>query len=1081
MIPIKYRYLCPVCNGDICDKEIVSGICEKKSLQLYVPFEIPLFNQFKQLFFERVGSELRSIQSVWSKRILKGESFSVIAPTGTGKTLLGIFMAGYLSLKGKKSYLIVPSTLLLQQVIEKLKSLFPEIKVQFYYGSLSKSTKEEALNNIRAGKFDVVVTTVQFLVKNFEVLSGKKFDFVFVDDVDAVLKSSRNVDRILKLLGFTEDEINKGERLKPLQNYGQLIVSTAFLKPGKRAALFRKLLDFAIGGSFTLTRNIDDIAVYVDSEEEKVNTVEEIISKLGYGGIVFTNTESEAAQIKEKLANRGLKIGLITSKNKSDLSSFLQREIDVLIGISSPYGVLVRGLDYPENVRYAIFYGVPVFKLKLDKIDEFKPKTILFLANAFSKHPEISKRVKYLGTPKYAEMFKEILKRIIKEKAFQYLSGVFSVSLEENALLIPDIRTYIQASGRVSRFYAGGITKGASFILDTRNMLEIFSRHLSYYDLTIKEISSVDFDALKVELEESRRKYVDSIGKMEFDIKPALMIVESPTKARQIARFFGRPSIRVKGNMRLYEVPIKGFLLTITASLGHLTDLTVEEGYHGVQVIEEEKRFIPIYTSIKKCRSCKNQFVEDIDKCPYCKETNVDNSKERIKVLMELAYELGNVIIATDPDNEGEKIAFDIKSFSQPLANVYRAEFHEITRKAIEKSLENMRDVDLTLVKSQIARRIEDRWIGFELSSIVQRKFKDKNLSAGRAQTPVLGWIIERFDESQIYVPKTYLKFNEELIELETPINLEAPKQVKILVRKVDEKEETRNPLPPYTTDTLLKDLNTFFKLDVKDSMRILQDLFENGCITYHRTDSTTVSNRGLDVAREFLGEEFQPRKWTSEGAHECIRPTRAMTASDLLGMIKSGVINFYPKFTYTHFKVYDLIFRRFMASQCKPAVTKQVLFEIKADGYTHRKWLTNEVHGRLLELYPYMFRVSKISEGEYTGEIYTRKVRRSLPYTQAEVVSLMKERGIGRPSTYATIINKILTRKYAIVSKNRLIPTKKGRVVYSFLIKKYEPFISENRTRILEEILNKIETGQIDYKDALLEFYLEIKRLTKK
>ena len=262
------------------------------------------------------------------------------------------------------------------------------------------------------------------------------------------------------------------------------------------------------------------------------------------------------------------------------------------------------------------------------------------------------------------------------------------------------------------------------------------------------------------------------------------------------------------------------------------------------------EKFIPVYASIKKCRNCNYQFTEEHEKCPKCGSNDISNAKNRIDGLRKLAYEIGEVIIATDPDAEGEKIAWDISNMLS-WCDIKRAEFHEITPSAIKNAFKKLRKIDENLVKAQIVRRIEDRWIGFVLSQKLWDAFNKKNLSAGRAQTPVLGWIIERAKENKKKIKVGIVKSLGLILE-DVENN-----EIDLNIKLKEEKHEKKNPLPPYTTDSMLRDANLILKMSANETMKIAQNLFENGLITYHRTDSSYVSEAGLKVARDYLKEIF--------------------------------------------------------------------------------------------------------------------------------------------------------------------------------------------------------------------------------
>ena len=550
-------------------------------------------------------------------------------------------------------------------------------------------------------------------------------------------------------------------------------------------------------------------------------------------------------------------------------------------------------------------------------------------------------------------------------------------------------------------------------------------------------------------------------------IKPALFVVESPTKAKQISRFFGKPSIKVMDGAVVYEIPMEKFVLLVTASIGHITDLITNRGFHGVEV---NGRFVPIYASIKRCRSCGHQFTDERVSCPKCGSEDIDDSKKRIEVLRKLAHDAEMVIIGTDPDSEGEKIAWDIKNLLSGCGTIRRAEFHEVTRRAILEAFENLRDIDENLVKAQIVRRIEDRWIGFVLSQKLWEVFNNRNLSAGRAQTPVLGWIIDRYIESRKRKTIAILKDLDLVLEHDRE---EFEVEIELLEEKVDEK----TPLPPYTTDTLLRDANQILKLSAKETMQIAQDLFENGLCTYHRTDSTRVGEVGLRIAREYLGDDFVGREWYAEGAHECIRPTRAIDRDTLQRLIQEGVLQI-EGFNWRHFALYDLIFRRFMASQCKPFTVYFRKYKISFDGKRVEEERVIRAEGRAYDLYKSVWVRSELPVGKFKVKAELRKVPAASLYTQSDVIQLMRKKGIGRPSTYATIVDRLFIRNYVVEKNGRIIPTKRGKEVYEFLSQNYGSFVSEERTRKIEEEMDMVENGKADYMEILKQIYGEVKKI---
>ncbi|MCS7129820.1 MAG: reverse gyrase [Archaeoglobaceae archaeon] len=1034
-----YEKLCPACGGDLSWKELTSHFCENKKIEICAMDEI---KPFEELFAKCVG-EPREIQRMWAKRVLRGESFALTAPTGIGKTSFGLAISLFLAKNGKRCYIIFPTSVLVKQAVENLRAYAEKIGLELSFNDTEKfpvgfyhsevKAKEEFFEKIK--DFRILITTAQFLAKNFEKMKDMSFDFIFVDDVDAILKMSKNVERILSLLG-----IEKGKK-------GVLVVSTATAKVGKKAELFRKFLNFSIGSSQFYLRNIEDVIL------SNFEDLQLILTKLGSGGIIYARSVEECERIKKALS--GFKVGIVTSKDSKDFELFSKGELDFLVGTAHYYGILVRGIDLPERIKFAIFIGCPVHRIKIEDLDSTPISVIKILALALREDKRLEKFIPKL---KFAEKIEKELRNVLKEIITEGKIRLKDVVVRKNEVIFPDIRTYLQASGRTSRLHAKGLTKGASFVFEEdQEILKAFIERAKFYDINFTKIDSVNLEKLREELEESRRKE----EKAEL-IKPALLIVESPTKAKQIARFFGKPSIRFIDSIPVYEVPTERYLLLITATLGHITDLVTKRGFYGVL-----ENFIPIYGTIKKCRKCGHQFVDD-DFCPRCGSTEFDDAFKRISVLRKLAEETGFVIIGTDPDTEGEKIAWDLSNLL--CGDIKRAEFHEITKREINKALKDLREIKRNLLMAQIVRRIEDRWIGFVLSQKVQEYFNKRHLSAGRAQTPALGWIVERYRAQKV---KKSLAFIPELeIYVETD-----NKELEVKVELIEDRVEFRTPMPPYTTNSLLFDANAILKLSTKEAIEIAQDLFENGLITYHRTDSTRVSEHGRNLAKEYLGDDFKGREWFFEGAHECIRPTRAIDRNTLERLIEERILDL-ENFRWTHLALYDLIFRRFMASQCKDYMVRVKKYRITANGRSFEDERVIEATGRAYELYKSVWVRKELKEGTFKVQAEIRRIPSAPLLTQAELINLMKEKGIGRPSTYAVIVDRLFTRHYVLEKNGKLIPTKEGISVYDFLSSNYAPFISESRTRTLEEKMDAIEKGKMDYIEAIKELREEIERI---
>ncbi|RZN56187.1 MAG: reverse gyrase [Candidatus Methanomethylicota archaeon] len=1161
-----YNGLCLNCNGEISSERLFqSGICEKcidsdikdrkKILKILkengkILYAEKIFNFYENfqnfsLFFKKVlKQKMFSLQEMWAKRVLSNKCFSIVAPTGVGKTVFGIISALYFANIGKKSYIIVPTTLLVQQIVEKIQIFSSNIgknfNIVYYHGLLGDKEKKEAIKKILEGNFDILITTDRFIITKSEELKGIKFDFVFVDDVDSFLKSPKNIDKILLLLGFDLDIINLSMRLletkdieekekirEKIREYknnnkiGILVVSGATLKAKrtKRIRLFEELLDFQVGFKPEFVRNIKD--VYIDKSKNIEEHVLDLIKEFGSGALVFVPQslgKEFADYINEYLLSNGIKSYVYKKPEENILNDFQNGKYDVLIGIASFRNPLARGIDLPERVRYVIFAGVPrmEFKLSWEEYHPTKLLTILKNIRPFIKDElnanriinnlnkiipmkaELIEKIKEaIETNKKLEGFeayakdviieaREFLSKNITPELIELISKSKEIAIEKREnyfyLIISDAIGYIQASGRCSRMFAGGVSRGISFVIKDDEK--------AFYSLGQKlNIILGEFSWSKFNLERIKKwfKKIDEdreiikniregkiIGKFKDYIKPVLLIVESPTKAKTISKFFGKPFKRKIGDTTIFEINTGKFVLNIVASMGHVFDLITDKGFHGVKINEE---FIPIYDVIKKCKNCGNQFTGEI--CPKCKSKDYYSKEGFIRAIRELASEVKYVFLATDPDAEGEKISYDLFCIIHPINNkIERLEFHEVTKTAFIKALENRRKIDLRLVESQLVRRIEDRWIGFELSQVLWNVFKNRRLSAGRVQTPVLGWIIERVKEARKHKKVLYLVLSNDL-----KISIENPKEVKVnkaIISNLTEEEKVIYPAPPYTTDSLLRDASLELNFPVEKTMRIAQDLFEAGLCTYHRTDSTTVSNVGINIAKEYIQEKFPslfvPRKYQKEGAHECIRPTRVIDVERLKYLIQTGILRLPIKFTSDHFKLYDLIFRRFIASQMKEVLVKYQKFEVKVNG--NEKIMENPIEivkegfNKIIPIKLY----DRVKEGEYEIK-YSKLLRVPVVklFTQGEVIAMMKERGIGRPSTYAKIISTLLERGYVFEVRNKLINTTLGLKVYSYLSEKFGTFVSEETTRRLEELMDKVAEGEVKYQEVLRNIYNEI------
>ncbi|HDD63980.1 MAG TPA: reverse gyrase [Thermoprotei archaeon] len=1186
----KIKELRRTCESDIeFRRRVYDMLKQYGTLKYYediVKFDEKI-NDFSRFFEKALGNRPWSAQLTWAKRVFKRKSFAILAPTGVGKTVFGILMSLYLAKSGQKCYIILPTTILVKQVLEKMvkfsSNLGLNVDIAYYYTGMKKAEKNEMMKKITEGNFSILITTSKFLSRNFEKIRENKLEFIFVDDVDALLKSSRNIDRVLMLLGFSQEiigyalkiielkmvivkylmrrknvppEISRelNELREKVEKYissnseklGVLVVSTATGRVrGIRPRLFRELLGFDVGSRAELLRNIVD--VYLKPKKGVTfDIVDSLVRQLGTGGLIFVPVDkgiSYAEKLHEYLSSKGLKVGIVHAGKKEDLDKFINCEIDVLIGVAIYYGLLVRGIDLPQRVRYAIFVGVPRFKFTLSLEDtnpirlmqiamnirdyltedlakqidviiakmrnvmiELPGEALQLLAEATEKGLQLRGKLLFLKNLSvklqelltYAFQNEEVLENI-RQSPYLYLERRNS----ELYLYVPDTMTYLQASGRTSRMYAGGITKGLSLVIvDNDKLLNGLIRQTKWYseEISWKSLDEINLEKILEEIDEDRKKVQlvlsgKVLDKKHEPVKTALLVVESPTKARTISGFYGKPSRKMVGEYLVYEVSTGNYILNIMATGGHIFDLVTKEGFHGVLKLNGE--FIPIYTTIKKCLKCGAQYT-DHEHCPVCKSKEAIDKISVVQSLRELAEEVDLILLGTDPDTEGEKIAWDIELSLRPYnSRIKRIEFHEVTKRAITHALNAPRSIDQRLVAAQLVRRIEDRWIGFVLSQKLWSEFKSRWLSAGRVQTPVLDWIVSRFEEAKESKKYVFLvTLDNDVTIVFDNLDIKDRNEAKNIRQQLIEKkicnivlasvsEEKVNPPPPYSTDSMLKEASRILKVGVDEVMRLAQDLFEMGLITYHRTDSTRVSAVGRNIAREYITQEygsnyFVGREWMKEGAHECIRPTRPFDASRIRELIMSGILRTARPLTKRHYILYDLIFRRFIASQMTPAKIKRGKYRITAGNLVKEIDGVVDIIEKGFTLSYNPFTILKLKEGKYgIKEVRYRKIITVPLYTQADIISLMKERGIGRPSTYAKILKTLLDRGYVLETKRKkLIPTKLGIKVLNFLKSKYEDLISEERTRIVERKMQMIEEGKADYREVLEDFYEEISKI---
>ncbi len=1133
---------------------------------------------FEDFFRRATGSRLWSAQLTWAKRLLQGESLAIVAPTGVGKTTLLSVYALYRASEGAKVYYLLPTENLASQVVEKLARLAAnagiEVRVVAYYSSLSRKRREEALSRIEGNDYDILVTTTGFLSRRWELLRGRRFDVVLVDDVDSVLRNSRNIDRLLQLLGFTEETIEDAynlvkkkiaavvakatgnirrytrllEEIKEIEARlsqsllatmpGQLVIASATGRArGIKPKLFRELLGFEIGRVHDYTRSVANF--YTIAERDKlVDEAVKIVKRLGPGGLVFVAKrlgKETAKEIARRLNEEGVRAGLALAGRRV-LDRFARGELEVLVGVSSYYGVIVRGIDMPKRVLYTVFVGVPSNAVPADRALN-SPYRLVRAALELGLIGEDSELVKVLSrlTPgeqtalrialsngetlegRLGELLEELraLRRRVLRLLWERLCRDGKDGLVVGATLYrcsggalvavtTDAATYVQASGRASRMLGSRMTHGVSIVVEEdKALIDVLEARLRRFieDASFEPLS---WERIREELERARRSRSGDGGR-RVDIETSLIIVESPTKARTIAGFFGKPVRRRMGSVTVYETTfyneVSGriHVAAIAASTGHVYDLSIDdEGLYGV--ILENGVVKPVYKHIKRCLNCGHQFSSEKPVCPRCGSTNIASKEEVVSVLRQLAAENEVVYIATDPDIEGEKIAYDLYVSLKPYArNIKRIELHAITRSELMKALASPRSIDERMVHAQTVRRIEDRWIGFALSQKLWNHFGKPWLGAGRVQTPVLGWIIERYHKWRSSLGYNVYALLEPGLRLRLHFAdrstaeeaLRALQEEGALVESLRAEHREVNPPPPFTTETLIYEASKTYGYPAQKTMRIAQELFEAGLITYHRTDSTHVSGTGVAVAKQYLekkglAESFLPRSWGPPGHHEAIRPTRPLDAEELRRLVASGEMRLPVVLRESHYRLYDLIFRRFIASQMEPArITVYSLVLRAGPARIEVSAAVEAPRPGYLAVYerPRLIRgLASAAPASRLAAVKTKLARGSEVqlYSHGDVVALMKERGLGRPSTYAKTIDNIIRHGYVIESKYRkkLVPTRLGIDVYSYLEENYEDLVSEERTRKLLAEIDAIARGSLEPGRVIAELLGELQEL---
>lgn len=561
--------------------------------------------------------------------------------------------------------------------------------------------------------------------------------------------------------------------------------------------------------------------------------------------------------------------------------------------------------------------------------------------------------------------------------------------------------------------------------------------------------------------------------------KTDLVIVESPSKAKTIGKYLG-PGYEVK------------------ASMGHVRDLPKSK--LGVDV---EQDFEPDYQPIKG------------------KEDTIDDLKKSAK-------KSGKVFLATDPDREGEAISWHLKELlGIPDDKTYRVTFNEITKKVVNDSIASPRAIDQNLVNAQQARRILDRIVGYQLSPLLWKKIK-RGLSAGRVQSVATRLVVEKEEEIKAFQPQEYWSIEVDLQRIRPNLGgfkaafygqekkmelhneqeadeiIAAVSKAPFSVTKVKRQDKQRNPAPPFTTSTLQQEASRKLNMTPARTMSIAQQLYEGiditgegtvGLITYMRTDSLRISDEAVAAAKNLIvnryGTDYYPpkarhykTKGNAQDAHEAIRPSDVNLIPE---DIKKDL-------TTDQYRLYKLIWSRFLACQMASAIYDSVSIETQAAGYTFRAshselkfsgFTAVYEEGRDDEEEAPQSPLPDLKEGEMLELQKTDKQQHFTQpparYSEATLIRALEEKGIGRPSTYAPTISTILNREYVVKEGKALRPTPLGEVVTSLMKDKFQDIVDPTFTAQMEEELDKVEEGTVDWKQVLRGFYQDFQAEMRK
>lgn len=548
----------------------------------------------------------------------------------------------------------------------------------------------------------------------------------------------------------------------------------------------------------------------------------------------------------------------------------------------------------------------------------------------------------------------------------------------------------------------------------------------------------------------------------------SLVIVESPTKAKTIQKFLGDD----------YK---------IKSSFGHVRDLPKRE--FGVDI---ENDFEPKYVIPPKAKKVISELKKDAEK-------------------------VDEVILATDEDREGESIAWHLQE-ALKLKNPERIVFHEITDGAIKEALKNPRKIDMNMVNAQQSRRILDRIVGYKLSPFLWKKVS-KGLSAGRVQSVAVRLVVEKEREIKAFVPQEYWqiealfekdkkefsaalskKDGEPVEKLQIKNKEESEKilndldSAKYTVINIETKDTKKNPFPPFTTSSLQQSSWQKFHYPAKMTMSLAQKLYEQGYITYHRTDSLNLSQISLEAAKKFIEDNFGSNYWTgtfkrykakgnAQEAHEAIRPAYPERTPESLKTVLE------PK----QLKLYTLIWSRFIACQMKEALFASIATDIEAKGQNNTSY-TFRANGQTLKFDGFL----KVYQTKFTEtDLPHLSVNETLPlkelkntqhftepparYNEASLIKMLEKNGVGRPSTYAPTLATIQERNYiAKDDQKRFIPTEMGEIVNDVLVEHFPEIVDIDFTAKMEEELDEVAEGKDTWQKTCKDFYVPFEKNLK-